>query len=161
MADQPGESTTSEPPNNRLTVAQAADQLGISEDAVRSRIKRGTLRAERENGAVVVLLDTDRPATSQPTDKPTDRDQLLEELRERVRSLEESNRENRRIIAGLVQRIPELEAPQDPQSAQEAQDVAESGSEGESRETAPEEPQATTSQGSAFRSWWRRLFGRR
>ena len=93
--------------NDRLTVAQAADRLGISEDAVRSRIKRGTLRAVRESGVVVVLLDADRPttgeATDQPPDSPTDtRDELIEELRDRVRHLEEANRENRRIIAGLI-----------------------------------------------------------
>jgi hypothetical protein len=48
-------------------------------------------------------------------------DELLEELRDRVRSLEnqladerEANRDNRRIIAGLVQRIPELEPPREP-----------------------------------------------
>ena len=37
--------------------------------------------------------------------------ELIEELRDRVRSLEEANRENRRISAALTSRIPELEAP--------------------------------------------------
>jgi hypothetical protein len=36
--------------------------------------------------------------------------QLIDELRDRVRSLEEANSENRRIIAALTQRIPELPA---------------------------------------------------
>jgi excisionase family DNA binding protein len=48
--------TPDEPPGRRLTVAQAADVLGISDDAVRSRIKRGTLRAVRESGRVFVVL---------------------------------------------------------------------------------------------------------
>jgi hypothetical protein len=51
--------------------------------------------------------------------EPTDRtDELIAEPRDRVRSLEdqldqerEANRENRRIIAALTSRIPELEAP--------------------------------------------------
>jgi hypothetical protein len=37
-------------------------------------------------------------------------DELIAELRDRVRSLEEANRENRRIIAALTQRRPELPA---------------------------------------------------
>ena len=44
---------------------------------------------------------------------------LVEELRARVRSLEEANRENRRIIAVLASRIPAIEAPQDASKAAE------------------------------------------
>lgn len=152
-----GERPTDEPPNDRLTVAQTAGRLGISEDAVRSRIKRGTLRAERDSGAVIVLLYADQPTTSEATDQPTEgptdaRDALIEEMRDRVRSLEESNRENRRIIAGLVQRIPELEAP--PQNAQEAQDVAENAS-----DTSPGPVPFETEQSapSSRQSRWQRL----
>lgn len=44
-------------PRRRLTVAQAADQLGISVDAMRARVKRGTVPTEREGGRVYVWLD--------------------------------------------------------------------------------------------------------
>jgi len=40
----------------RLTVDAAAQRLGITPDAVRSRIKRGTLWAIRRNGRVQVVL---------------------------------------------------------------------------------------------------------
>ena len=40
----------------RLSVGAAAQRLGISSDAVRSRIKRGTLWAVRRNGRVQVVL---------------------------------------------------------------------------------------------------------
>ena len=40
----------------RLTVDAAAQRLGITSDAVRSRIKRGTLWAIRRNGRVQVVL---------------------------------------------------------------------------------------------------------
>jgi predicted RNase H-like nuclease (RuvC/YqgF family) len=40
----------------RLSVDAAAQRLGISPDAVRSRIKRGTLWAVRRNGRVQVVL---------------------------------------------------------------------------------------------------------
>ncbi len=40
----------------RLSVDAAAERLGITPDAVRSRIKRGTLWAVRRNGRVQVVL---------------------------------------------------------------------------------------------------------
>ncbi len=45
----------------RLSVEAAAERLGITPDAVRSRIKRGTLWAVRRDGRVQVLL-RDAPA---------------------------------------------------------------------------------------------------
>ena len=98
----------------RLTVHDAARRLGVSEDAVRMRVKRGTLSSDKEGGRLYVLLDTEPTAELTP-----DRtDELIEELRGRVHSLEDqlgqerdANRENRRIIAALTSRIPELEAP--------------------------------------------------
>jgi hypothetical protein len=40
-----------------LDVGEAAHELGISTDAVRKRIARGSLRSDRENGHVRVWLD--------------------------------------------------------------------------------------------------------
>jgi len=103
------------PPARRTTVAEAAEILGISAEAVRGRIRRGTLPVEREGGKVYVLLEAepeDRTDADQPRttgDQPGDRtDALIAELQDRVRSLEEANSENRRIIAALTSRIPEL-----------------------------------------------------
>ena len=60
--DQPTSKTT----DQRVTVADAALLLGISEDAVRSRLRRGTLRRETGgDGTVFVVLGTDRPASNQ------------------------------------------------------------------------------------------------
>lgn len=113
MSDRP----TDRP--EHLTVAQTADRLGISEDAVRSRIKRGTLRSVRDGGVVHVLLDADRPTTSQPTGETTDqptasaidpRDELIAVLREQLSAEREANRENRRLLAAVLERMPALEA---------------------------------------------------
>src|SRR5215212_3998774 len=42
----------------RMTVAQAARTLGISAEAVRQRVRRGTLPTEKsEDGSVFVLID--------------------------------------------------------------------------------------------------------
>lgn len=168
-----GERTTDEPPpNNRRTIAQAAAQLGLTEGAVRSRIKRGTLASERVGGRVYVILSSDEPPpnTGEPIDEPSvdlRQDRLIESYEARIESLErqleaerEAHGESRRIIAGLVQRIPELEAP--PQSAQEAESVAEQSSRGKGMEEPAEDstqPQSETAEPTERRSWWRRIFG--
>jgi hypothetical protein len=67
-------------------------------------------------------------------------------LRQQLDAEREANRENRRIIAGLVQRVPELEA----QASPEAQGSP----------TAPSEKSSSspTPPGVQKRSWWHRLF---
>jgi hypothetical protein len=147
------------PPKHRTTVAEAAEILGISAEAVRGRIRRGTLPVERESGTVYVLLDhpsEDRTTTDQPRttgDQPDDRtDLLIAELQDRVRSLEEANRENRRIIAALTSRIPAIEAPQE---ATETPETVE----GEPERAEPR-PATGGAQEGARRPWWRRVFER-
>jgi hypothetical protein len=66
---------------------------------------------------------------------------------EQLEEAHAANRENRRIIAGLVQRVPELEAPPEPR------DAPETASENEGKDQARPE-----GQGQEKRSWWRRLF---
>jgi hypothetical protein len=99
----------------RVHLSEAAALLGVSKDAVRMRVKRGTLRSEKGGDGRVyvwvnVVPDGD-PNTVHPESQVDAWRELIDELRDRVRSLEESNRENRRIIAALTQRIPEIEAP--------------------------------------------------
>ena len=113
-------------PDRRYTIAEAAEALGLSSEAVRSRVKRGTLRSVREDGSVFVLLDrpdqprpTSGPPSDQPAGPPDRTDLLIAELQDRIRALEEANRENRRIIAGLTQRIPQLETAERPPDAPE------------------------------------------
>jgi hypothetical protein len=142
--------------NQRITVPEAAAELGITEAAVRGRIKRGTLRSYRESGTVYVLLEGGAPTTNRdaPTDKPTNQSELVAVLREQLEAEREANRENRRIIAALASRIPELEAPSEPREPPEsaASDTAEPRS-------ATEEQQEQTSRPQEERSWWRRMFG--
>jgi hypothetical protein len=89
--------------------------MDVNKDAVRMRVKRGTLRSEKEEDGRVyvwmnVIPDGD-PNAVHPQREVEPYRELIEELRDRVRSLEDANRENRRIIAALTQRIPELEPP--------------------------------------------------
>jgi excisionase family DNA binding protein len=109
---------------DRLTVQEAAQRLGISQDAVRQRIRRGSMRHDKDDkGRVYVYLN---PTNTRPTpihDAPRDTvydasrsNQLVTELRNRIQFLEteladrkEESRRKDHIIAALTQRIPELE----------------------------------------------------
>ena len=135
------------PYTQRLTVAQAADQLGISEGAVRNRIKRGTLAAEREAGRVYIVLAG--PAQS---DKPRDESELVAVLREQLAAERQAHAEARRIIARLVERIPAIEAPQEPTEVAETVE--------EEPESAEPRPATGGAQEGAQRPWWRKLIGR-
>ena len=123
--------------------------LGISEGAVRARIHRGTLETERDSGTVYVRLNAD-----DTTNERTEQSELVQTLREYNATLErqlnaerEASAELRRIVAGLVQRIPELEAPSEPRESPET------ATEGE------DEQHSGGVQEGAQRPWWRRWFG--
>jgi hypothetical protein len=166
-----GEGHTDEPQTNqRLTVAQAAASLGITEGAVRSRIKRGTLPTAREGGAVFVLLGGSTSQANQPpnADVPSDQSpldfmrEMMELTQERIRYLEhqvEEEREARRradmLLARLVERIPELEAPTSGEAARE--DAPESPESHVPSET-PTEATAEAQEPDT-RPWWQRWFG--
>jgi hypothetical protein len=123
--------------DRRTTVAEAAQILGISAEAVRGRIRRGTLPVVREGGTVYVLIDRaaderttgdqTRTTGGQPSDRAGEssalisaKDELIATLREQLEQANERDRENRRIIAALTQRIPAIEAPESPDAPETA-----------------------------------------
>jgi hypothetical protein len=149
--DQPG------PTNQRVTVPEAAELLGITAEAVRMRIKRGTLRSERQAGRVFVLLGQGQP-TEQPTDRPDEPNALISQMQGRIDSLErqleeaaERDRENRRIIVALTSRIPAIEAPAEAPEAAEMVD--------EQQVRGQPHSAAGGAQDTERRPWWRRMFG--
>ena len=108
-----------------MTVAEAARALGISESAVRRRVKRGKVEHERTpNGRLIVYLDsaatsvTGRDRVSEKShNAPTERyvrgpEDRVEHLRNELDREREANRENKLIIAALEEQITELEASQ-------------------------------------------------
>jgi excisionase family DNA binding protein len=114
-----------DPTQDRVTIQEAAQRLGVKEDAIRKRIQRGSLRHEKtQNGRVFVWVDTIQDTTQDTTedayqDASRDallvaKDQMITALREQLEQANERDRENRRIIAALTQRIPpQLPAPED------------------------------------------------
>ena len=155
---------------SRLIVPEAARALGISPEAVRNRLSRGTLDSVKENGTVYVLLEAGRERSTDdtPTDTPRPtadisgdtpgahaaalvaaKDETISLLRSQLEAEREANRENRRIIAGLVQRVPELEAPR------AGRETAAAGPDREEPRPANDGAQ----EGAQRRSWWGRWFG--
>jgi hypothetical protein len=146
--------------DERLTLRQAAAILGVSESAIRKRVERGTLRSDKgADGRRYVYLDTvaDTGAdTGADASATLERDALISEmrahndtLREQLEAERQAHAEARRIIAGLVERIPALEAPSEPRESPETPDESPPGT------TAPSEPEAPA----VTRPWWRRVFG--
>ena len=149
---------TSRATSQRLTVQEAAEALGTSVDAVRMRARRGSLLSEKDpDGRVYVWVDSDESETKprlngESTVLIAAKDETIRVLHEQLEAEREAHREARRIIAGLVQRIPELEAPQEPlegpESAGEGPGMAE-----------PRSAAGGEQEGSERVPWWRRVFG--
>lgn len=154
----------------RVTVAQAAEILGITVEAVRGRIKRKTLEHERHSGTVYVLLHADQmptgrqPGDDQTTDQPQSdstalisaKDETIATLQEQLQAERQAHAEARRLLMAALERIPpQLEAPR------ESPETVEEASEGASDRPATEAPQtgAQGQQSEARRPWWRRILG--
>src|SRR5918997_6193891 len=140
-ADQ--STTEHSPDSRRVTVAEAAEILGITAEAVRTRIKRKKLTSIKDppdrTGTVYVLLEADQTGpnidpTPQGQDQTSDQTQLVETLREHVaylqgviatrdRELEQRAEEIRRRDAALereqqltamfADQLRAIEAPQE------------------------------------------------
>ncbi len=175
-ADKPATS------RRRVSVPEAADLLGLSVEAIRGRIKRGTIDYERDGERVYVLVDTDKPTTGhgQSIDKSNDQtidqhpnedaltrelvDKMqdqIDDLRHRLDKSENARWRADEIIMQLTQtnaalsaRVPELEASphEEPQESPESSREAATGT-----NIAP--ASASPQTGSQPRSWWRTMLG--
>jgi excisionase family DNA binding protein len=149
--------------HERLTIQEAAHRLGVSESAVRKRIKRGTLKREKtEDGRVLVYMEASAPGTEEV--RTPERDALISEMQKRLAVLEreldvrtEEIRRRDTIIMNMTEAMKALSPP-----SQEAPP-----DERESPQTAEEEAERTEPQSSTegrqegvHRPWWRRVLGR-
>ncbi len=144
-----------------VDLREAAELLGTSTEAVRKRATRGSLRSEkRDDGRVVVWVDDGRTGGGREAqgEGPDNGGALVEVLTEQVAYLKaqldtrtEELREHRRLLAGLIERVPELEAPRE---RQEEPETVEEGPEG-----SEPRPASGGTQESSRRPWWRRVFG--
>lgn len=138
---------------DRITVAQAAERLQITQDAVRKRIARGTIVHDKdEDGRIFVYLDTFERATKTVQDEGGEepsktvqdagQDKYTRSLEDQIEFMRRELERKDAIILSLTQRIPELEAT--PETASPHSD----------RGTAPEGSQEPAER----RSWLYRFF---
>ncbi len=159
-----GRSQTS---RQRVTVAQAAEILGVTVEAVRGRTKRGTLEHERHSGTVYVLLEADqsanrpRPDTDQATDRLQSdssvlisaKDETITTLRDQLEAERQAHAEARRLLMAALERIPPQIEP--PRKAPEASETAEEQQgRGQSHYDTPGAQESVQR-----RPWWRRVLG--
>src|SRR5215218_6395739 len=140
-------------PQESMSVSEAAEFLGVTEDAVRKRIHRGKIRYERDEGGHYIVYPTqeDIRPTADTNYVQSESSALISSLEARITSLEaqleqanERDRENRRLLAAALERIPpQLEAPSETPS--EAPESPVPNSEGSEASPTPEQP----------RTWWR------
>jgi hypothetical protein len=154
-----------------VDVGEASRELGISSDAVRKRITRGSLRSDRQDGSVLVWLDEGR--TEAGREAQVDGGAMVEDLREQVhylRSVLDEEREARRradmIIVQLTQanaalaaKVPELEVPQEPRGASETSETVVEMPMGPPEPSEEREEAQEGAQPRSGTSWWRRMFG--
>src|SRR5215207_5938756 len=158
---QPSQPSYDQSTDRRVTVVEAATILSITPDAVRSRLRRGTLRKDRgPDGEVLVVLDGDASVTDRPTDQPTVAlVEALEEqityLREQAALWQEEARRKDHLLAAALERTPALEEPSEPRE-ERAMDSEEPHS-----THAPPMPETPVSDAQHKRKvpWWREFFG--
>jgi hypothetical protein len=103
-------------PRRRVDLREAAEALGTSVDAVRKRVQRGTLEAEKADGKVYVWLDTD-------LDLPTDtlieaKDETIAELRDRVDFMQRELERKDAILLSMTEAMKALSLPAQDEAAE-------------------------------------------
>jgi excisionase family DNA binding protein len=141
----------------RFSYKEAAHALGISTDAVRMRVRRGTLRSERDGSRVFVILDADEIPTGH--DQGGDSSELVAVLRDQLAQEREARRRADTIILNLTQanatlasRVPALQA-----AAEERRDVPASRDAPSGGYPSTGSPRGDPENQSS-RGWWSRLF---
>jgi hypothetical protein len=114
----------------RVDIAEAATRLQTTPEAIRKRIRRGSLEASKQDGRWYVVLDVSRTASSsegagrpgdgvQDTGQDASRTELVDALKDEIlflrRELEQRSEEIQRrdvIIAQLTDQLRRLPAPE-------------------------------------------------
>jgi excisionase family DNA binding protein len=97
------------------TVAEAAEVLGISPEAVRKRIARGTLEAKKLDGETWTVYLDDVP-TDRTTDQTEDEShfwKLINDQKQEIERLRQELEREKARVDMLIERIPpQLPAPE-------------------------------------------------
>jgi hypothetical protein len=102
-------------------VAEAADILGITVEAVRGRIKRNTIAHERTDEGVFVFVGADWTANrSRPdTDQSTDQTLLIARLENEIQFLREELARKDAIMLNMTEAMKAISPPSQEEESQE------------------------------------------
>ena len=156
----------------RQTIAEAAKKLEITQEAIRARIRRGTIEHEKDEAGKTFVYLTEEETRNLHADNSvvngvvnayitslkseietlkshtetliTDREEWKEEAKRKDTIIAQMNQ----TMGALIHRIPELEAT--PETPSEATESVITDSDKESRGVVTPEAQKTV--------WWRRIF---
>ena len=134
----------------RVTLREAADILGLSKEAVRKRVIRGTLRSDTGgDGRRYVYLDAG--GDEAPTHEG---DALISEMRSRIQFLEEELQRKDAILLNMTEAMKALSPPsqETPPDERESPQTVEEEPERAERRSATGEAQEGVQ-----RPWWRRM----
>ncbi len=147
-----------------MTVAEASERLQISKEAIRKRISRGSLRADKDTDDTVRVYVPASPTASGTASGSFDRDELIAELRARIEDLRtdrdawrDQARRSDYLASTAMDRTRELEG--------RLREI-EAGPDTEARES-PESPgpihtptntAGAPETGTQRTPWWRRMF---
>ena len=161
----------------RLSVVEAAEALGVTRDAIHKRINRGTIEYEKgEDGRFYVYVDTSAQRSDTSTDSSKDEskvealERLIDSQQDRIAFLErvleeerEARTEERRrhdtLMAQLMQRIPELEAPGEPRESPKSPGTTTIPTIPTDSAGAPQTTSERLPTEEPERPWWRRILG--
>ena len=101
--------------DNYRTVAETAEVLGISKDAVRKRIQRGTLDGQKVDGEWMVVLDSGGEVGRHEQDSHFW--ELIQQQREEIARLRQEMERKDAMIERLIERIPVALPPQHEKTA--------------------------------------------
>jgi hypothetical protein len=167
-----GELRPGQRPGRRLTLTEAAEDLGMSRDAVRMRVRRGSLESEKgEDGRVYVFVEPDQDTVHPEAQDESSSSPLVDALKDEISHLRRESERKDAIIMSLSQSNAELsrtiraiEAPSSPSAEPESPEGSpDSPTEGfglgEEEFQRRREDHEGPEPGEASRPWWRRVFG--
>ena len=151
-------------------MAEAAELLEITKEAVRKRISRGSLRADKDPDGTVRVYIPVSPTPSGTASGSFDRDELVAELRARIEDLrtdrdawrDQARRSDYLASTAMDRtrelegRLHEIEAGPDTASASGAAEADASPGPADTPTEASGDPQTVPQR----RPWWRRVFER-
>jgi hypothetical protein len=162
--------TTGQPTRRLLTVNEAAEELGLTVEAVRSRIKRGTLDKEKTaDGSVFVVVedsrspgqtdqarpgeDHERPGNALGDDWANAQALIIARLEDEVSFLRRQLEHRDHLLAAALDlaKSPALE-----EATSQPRESSVFASEEQDNEDVPQDGQGQEKRSS---SWWRRFFG--